>query len=169
VQQPARDFRGPSLVAVQETQLVAPERVDLGGSVGFAASTLQSTTAASSAATAAVESRAMVQELDQMREGLQEHTKFEASVTAASAAAGMSFSVGYVVWMLRGGVLVSTLLSSLPAWRLVDPLPVLGRMDDGDDDGDDADDSLESLVARNNAASDEPASGLDSPARKEPA
>jgi hypothetical protein len=170
VQQPARDFRGPSLVAVQETQLVAPERVDLGGSVGFAASTLQSTTAASSAATAAVESRAMVQELDQMREGLQEHTKFEASVTAASAAAGMSFSVGYVVWMLRGGVLVSTLLSSLPAWRLVDPLPVLGRMDDDDDDdSDDSDDSLESLVARNNAASDEPVRDFDSPAEKEPA
>lgn len=169
-QQPAREFRGPSLVAVQETQVVAPNRIDAGGSVSLAASAFQSATVVSSAAAAAMESHAMLQELDQMREGLREHTKFEANVTAASAAAGMSVSVGYVVWMLRGGVLVSALLSSIPAWRLVDPLPVLGHMDDdGDEDGDDADDSLESLVARNNAASDEPAAGPHSPAQRAPA
>ena len=34
-------------------------------------------------------------------------------------------SVGYVVWLLRGGVLVSSMLSALPAWQMVDPLPVL--------------------------------------------
>jgi hypothetical protein len=97
----------------------------------------------------------MAEQLDQMRDGLQEHAKLEASVTAASAAAGMSLSVGYVVWMLRGGVLVSTLLSSLPAWRFIDPLPVLGRIDDEDDSDGDTDDSLESLVAENDVA-DEP-------------
>jgi hypothetical protein len=63
------------------------------------------------------------------------------------------------VWLLRGGVLVSTLLSSLPAWRLVDPLPVLGRIDDdADDDADESesDDSLESLVSRTDARQDHP-------------
>jgi hypothetical protein len=62
----------------------------------------------------------------------------------------MSLSVGYVVWLLRGGALLSTFLSSLPAWRFIDPLPVLGRMEDGDDD--DEDDSLEALVAGGDAA-----------------
>ena len=59
-------------------------------------------------------------------------------------AASTSLSVGYVIWLLRGGVLLSSLLSSLPAWRLVDPLPVLSRLSDDTDDEDDA--SLEELV-----------------------
>ena len=42
-----------------------------------------------------------------------------------------------------GGLLITSLLSSLPAWRYVDPLPVLGRLR-GDDDEDD--ESLESIV-----------------------
>lgn len=54
-------------------------------------------------------------------------------------------SVGYVLWLLRGGALIASLLSSLPAWRLVDPLPVLGSM--GGRAGDEDDDSLEDLVA----------------------
>ena len=151
-----RDSRGVVTSAVvQDAQVIlAPDRVDASGTASVLSSgILQSSTAASSTA-AAVESRAMVEQLDQMRDGLQEHSKLEASVTAASAAAGMSLSVGYVVWLLRGGVLVSTLLSSLPAWRLIDPLPVLGRMDDdtdGDGDENESDDSLESLVSRSDA------------------
>jgi len=35
------------------------------------------------------------------------------------------------------------MLSALPAWRFVDPLPILGALDDV---GDGDDDSLESLV-----------------------
>ncbi len=108
-------------------------------------------------ASAAVENREMVQGLNEAREKLSEQTRLEASAVAASAMTTMGVSVGYVVWLLRGGVLVSTVLSSLPAWRLVDPLPILERLDedDEDDEGDDAgDDTLESLVARNNQAAD---------------
>jgi hypothetical protein len=36
-------------------------------------------------------------------------------------------SVGYVVWLFRGGLLLGSLLSSLPAWHVIDPLPVLAR------------------------------------------
>jgi hypothetical protein len=56
-------------------------------------------------------------------------------------------SVGYVAWLVRGGVLLSTALSSLPAWQFIDPLPVLARTND-DDDGDGADDSLESIIKK---------------------
>ena len=51
-----------------------------------------------------------------------------------------------LIWLLRGGVLLSSLLSSLPAWRLVDPLPVLSRLSDDSDDEDDT--SLEELVTQ---------------------
>jgi hypothetical protein len=60
------------------------------------------------------------------------------------------------VWLLRGGVLLSTVLYSLPAWRSLDPLPVLERADgESDDESDDGDDSLESMVARTNNASEQ--------------
>ncbi|HIG39610.1 MAG TPA: DUF2341 domain-containing protein [Gammaproteobacteria bacterium] len=54
-------------------------------------------------------------------------------------------SVGYVVWIARSGVLLSSLLTSLPAWQFMDPLPMLSTMyarseDDADDD------SLESII-----------------------
>ena len=44
---------------------------------------------------------------------------------------------------------MSTVLSSLPAWRLIDPLPVLaymGRADEEDDEQTDQEESLESIV-----------------------
>lgn len=46
-------------------------------------------------------------------------------LVGSSEAVGASFSLGYVMWLLRSGVLATSLLSSLPAWRFVDPLPVL--------------------------------------------
>ena len=38
-------------------------------------------------------------------------------------------SAGYVVWIVRGGVLISSLVAQMPAWKLIDPLVVLGRFD----------------------------------------
>jgi Putative Ig domain len=40
---------------------------------------------------------------------------------------GMALSVGSVLWAIRAGGLFGSLLASLPAWRNLDPLPVLGR------------------------------------------
>ena len=37
-------------------------------------------------------------------------------------------SVGYVLWLGRGGVLLASLLSALPAWSTLDPLPVLAQV-----------------------------------------
>jgi hypothetical protein len=36
-----------------------------------------------------------------------------------------ALSAGYVVWLLRGGSLVASLMAVLPAWRTMDPLPIL--------------------------------------------
>ena len=47
--------------------------------------------------------------------------------------------MGYVLWLARGGVLLASMASSIPAWATVDPLPVLSRFkarqSEGSDDG----------------------------------
>ncbi|CAN5214216.1 hypothetical protein BH11PSE10_BH11PSE10_14400 [soil metagenome] len=57
----------------------------------------------------------------QLAEPLGEHRKLMASSIALTG----GLSIGYVVWLVRGGVLVSSMLSALPAWQMIDPLPVL--------------------------------------------
>ena len=94
------------------------------------------------------------QALDEARERAHEDVKIEARVAGSVFVVSTGLSVGYVLWLLRGGALIASLLSSLPAWRLVDPLPVLGSM--GGRAGDEDDDSLEDLVAEDRDARDAP-------------
>jgi hypothetical protein len=96
----------------------------------------------------AIESSAMLDAFDEIRESSREQRHFEATAIALAAAGSLGLSVGYVIWLLRGGVLLSSLLASLPAWRFVDPLPILGRLDHDEEVEDGDDDSLESIVAR---------------------
>jgi hypothetical protein len=49
---------------------------------------------------------------------------------------GIALSVGAVWWAARAAGLVTSLLSTTPAWRHVDPLPVLGRDPEIDDEED---------------------------------
>ncbi|MGH8673592.1 MAG: hypothetical protein ACREVG_04725 [Burkholderiales bacterium] len=101
---------------------------------------------------------AFIEELDRLRRGVQAEADLEQRVIASSIAVGAGISIGYVLWLLRGGVLLTSLLSSLPAWRFVDPLPVLARLGGGNDDDDD--ESLESIVAGD--------AGAHPPAAEEP-
>jgi hypothetical protein len=48
--------------------------------------------------------------------------------TALTVSTG--FTVGYVIWMLRGGMLLTSLLAQMPAWRLLDPLVILSQPND---------------------------------------
>ena len=84
-----------------------------------------------------------IDELDRLRE--QSRHEFDLEHTIALSATGVTFglSVAYVFWMIRSGVLMGSLLSALPAWRVLDPLPVLSRPGGtaGDDDGEPDDDS----------------------------
>jgi hypothetical protein len=52
------------------------------------------------------------------------------------------FTLGAILWMLRSGSFLTSLLLASPAWRNVDPLPVLERGYDSDDDGEDERDEL---------------------------
>ena len=56
---------------------------------------------------------------------------------------GLAFSVGAVWWAARAAGLIASLLASSPAWRHVDPLPVLGRDDEDEEEYDVADEDKE--------------------------
>ncbi|MEO8163972.1 MAG: hypothetical protein ABI619_01115, partial [Betaproteobacteria bacterium] len=47
------------------------------------------------------------------------------SIETGIQLAGVAMSVGLVTWAMRGAGLLTTLLASMPAWRNLDPLPVL--------------------------------------------
>ena len=69
--------------------------------------------------------------------------------TSVTLSSGLS--VGYILWLLRGGTLLASVMASLPAWRAIDPLPILDTLG-GDDESDT--ETLESMVEESD---DEPA------------
>ena len=106
----------------------------------------------------ALEAPGFVDELDNLRGALDAQANVEGTIVASGTAATIGLSVGYLFWLVRAEVLIGTVLSSLPAWRAVDPLPVLGQLaEDGDEDEDD--DSLESLVKPGDRSPQETAMG----------
>lgn len=87
---------------------------------------------------------ALWKELDTIRESSNEVDFVEDLMVGTVGGVTSGFTVGYVIWMLRGGVLVSSLMAQLPAWKFIDPIVVLGAIED-DLDADD-DESLQSIV-----------------------
>ena len=83
---------------------------------------------------------------DSLNRNIQEYKDDNVSLTSTivggTAAASTSLSVGYLIWTMRSGVLMTSLLSSLPAWRFIDPLPILGKDATHTED----DESLEEIV-----------------------
>ncbi|QDS92976.1 Cadherin domain protein [Roseimaritima multifibrata] len=55
------------------------------------------------------------------------------SIGAVGVSAGLA-SLGYVAWLLRGGAFVTAALSSLPAWRMLDPSTILESYRQSSDD-----------------------------------
>jgi hypothetical protein len=77
--------------------------------------------------------------IDRLREDVMQESELEKMVVGSSFAVSGSLSVGYLLWAARSGVLLSSVLSSLPVWRFIDPFPVLSTDsllagDDGDDE-----------------------------------
>ena len=67
-------------------------------------------------------------------EGPEEHMRSELQVLLDSVKfGGMALSVGVVWWASRISGLLGTLLASTPAWRHIDPLPVVSDRDDEKD------------------------------------
>ena len=47
------------------------------------------------------------------------------SLKVAIGGTSVALTVGFVGWLLRGGALLSALLSSIPVWQQFDPLAIL--------------------------------------------
>ena len=67
---------------------------------------------------------------------------------------GVALSAGFVSWAIRGAGLFASLLTSLPAWRHMDPLPILKKKDEKEKDSahredDDRHDFDEEIAVRN--------------------
>jgi hypothetical protein len=81
--------------------------------------------------------------LDDLRGDLRELTQMRQVMVGTALTATGGLTVGYVLWMVRGGLLLSSLIAQLPAWKLVDPLTVLDSVQDEEDEDDE---SLETIV-----------------------
>jgi hypothetical protein len=79
---------------------------------------------------------------DDVESSSQSHQLLAGTVTLGSAV----LTAGYIAWSLRGAQLVTTFLSTLPAWSNLDPLPLVsdGRRIARDGDGE----SLQDIAAR---------------------
>ncbi|HHB77567.1 MAG TPA: tandem-95 repeat protein, partial [Desulfobulbus sp.] len=82
--------------------------------------------------------------LNDFRKEAASESQYYKTVVGSAIAVSTGLSVGYVVWLIRGGMLMSSVLFSMPAWQLADPLPLLNRADDDDDEKDD--ESLEKII-----------------------
>ncbi|MBT8355967.1 MAG: VCBS domain-containing protein, partial [Desulfofustis sp.] len=82
--------------------------------------------------------------LDEFREEAASQEQYYKTVIGSAIAVSTGLSVGYVVWLIRGGMLLSSMLFSIPAWQLADPLPLLAsrRHDEEDEE------TLETIIKR---------------------
>jgi hypothetical protein len=81
--------------------------------------------------------------LDAVQEEMGNEILIGKTVVGSAIATSVGLSAGYVVWMLKGGSLLASVLSSLPAWQLADPLAILvGKIGDEDED----EDTLETII-----------------------
>ena len=87
------------------------------------------------------------EDLGELRSEIQGDADVPFFVAGSAAGFTSTLTVGYVLWTIRSGWLVTSLLAQMPAWRLVDPLAVLDCLGDGSaEERKDEDDSLESLL-----------------------
>ena len=68
---------------------------------------------------------------EEMQRQLQQQGESRGATIASSILITSGLSIGYVVWLVRGGVLMGSMLSALPAWQMIDPLPVLAAARSG--------------------------------------
>ncbi len=99
--------------------------------------------------TDAFEPNVLWSQLDLVREEMANDPHLGTTEVGTVTVVTTTLTVGYMLWTLRGGYLVASLLSSLPAWTTIDPLPILETVQLGNalsQQGEENDQSLESIV-----------------------
>ncbi len=84
----------------------------------------------------------MWQAIHSMQDQIDSSVSTTTLTIGATVTATTSITVGYVVWVIRGGILLSSVMANLPMWRLMDPMAILNAVDGAEED----DESLESMV-----------------------
>jgi hypothetical protein len=74
------------------------------------------------------------EQLDELQEQLESSAGLQDLLAGSATVAAATFSAGMVFWMMRGGYFLTLLLSSMPAWRYFDPLPIFAGRQDREDD-----------------------------------
>lgn len=82
--------------------------------------------------------------LTNLREEIRGETEVRDLVASTATAATAALTAGYAIWALKSGHLLASLLASMPAWRHIDPLPVLTGADEEQED----DESLSDIAMR---------------------
>ena len=124
--------RGIELLPLEQPELIS-SRLTLGvRAEGATVEDLQRT----------LRSTAFSGQLDRLRANVQEELNLDRTMTISVAGVSLGLSLVYVLWLIRGGVLMGSYLSALPAWRVLDPLPVLSRVDDEAEEDDEALDAV---------------------------
>ena len=77
------------------------------------------------------------EQIDSFEKKLSRNVSMDGRVVGSVGVVTTGFSVGYLIWAVRGGMLLSGVLSQIPAWTMLDPLLVI--------DGEGKDDDKESL------------------------
>ena len=121
------------------------------------------------------------QALDTMKRemsGLAENSdeRFAAVVTQVAVGTSVALSAGFVSWVVRGGALATTLLSTMPVWKGFDPLPLLAARkkqsedDDENENGDNQDNWSDAIAAERMFFNHEPESeqAIETATDKEP-
>jgi hypothetical protein len=93
-----------------------------------------------------IDSSDFFRSISRLRGDIEADEQLSEPITSGSLVFSAGLSVGYVIWIARSGTLLSSIISSLPAWRLIDPLPILSSLGDGlleEEDGE----TLESIAA----------------------
>ena len=81
--------------------------------------------------------------LDDLRSDMLGDVQYESIVVGFAMTTAVAVTVGQAVWVVNAGYLASSALLAVPAWRSIDPLPVLDSLDQKFDDDDE---SLESML-----------------------
>ncbi|OHB74920.1 MAG: hypothetical protein A2W31_13465, partial [Planctomycetes bacterium RBG_16_64_10] len=106
------------------------------------------------------------EKLDSFRQELATVTGYPTLTNVAATGTIAVLTVGYTLWTVRGGYLLSSLIASLPAWRMIDPLPILATFEEAEKrkkrhDPQDRD-TLHAIIDQSEATSPVPAGTLDS-------
>ena len=70
------------------------------------------------------DSRDLWSALDTLGEDVEASNTLGELAAGTAKIVGTTFSFGWAVWAIRGGYLATGMLTSLPSWHFLDPLPI---------------------------------------------